>query len=152
MKFLLGIIAFGMSIILMAGFSYAQNADETSATTTNTPNTREAAESRIDAEMVLMSDLSEALIKTIGQLHYLRTLCFGEDEQMWRDYAGKLLEIEAGDDISKKDYLTAAFNKGYYLEKKRYSNCTFDVSVDAAALAENGRHLASMLGDPYRDF
>ena len=48
--------------------------------------------------------------------------------------------------------LVRAFNAGYYQEKERHTECNRNVSVDVAALAENGRHLASMLGDPYRDY
>ena len=35
-------------------------------------------------------------------------------------------------------------------EQARHASCSQAVAVDAAALAENGRHLAGMLGDPYR--
>ena len=113
---------------------------------------REAAEARIDADMVLMSDVAEALSKNLGQLHYLRRLCFGETDQYWRDFAGRMLAIEAGNDAGRREYLTRAFNAGYHQEQERFKSCSPDVSVDAAALAENGRHLASMLGDPHRDF
>lgn len=113
---------------------------------------REQAESRVDSQMVEMSDLTEALIKNIGQLHYLRALCFGEQDQYWRDFAGRMLQLEAGNDEQRRQYLTRAFNAGYFLEQERFKTCSADVSVDAAALAENGRRLATMLGDPYRDF
>lgn len=113
---------------------------------------REAAEARVDADMVLMSDVAEALSKNLGQLHYLRRLCFGETDQFWRDYAGRMLKVETGRDPGRKEYLTRAFNAGYHQEQERFKTCSPDVSVDAAALAENGRHLASMLGDPSRNF
>ena len=115
---------------------------------------REDAETRIEEDLVKMNDMTEALSKLIGRLHYLRTLCFGREDQLWRDYMGGLLEIEVPDtdDETKRDYLTNAFNTGYYLEEARFSECNNSVSIEAAALAENGRRLASMLGDPYRDF
>ena len=113
---------------------------------------REAAEARIDADMVQMSDVAEALSKNLGQLHYLRRLCFGETNQYWRDFAGRMLAIEAKSDPGRREYLTRAFNAGYHQEQERFKTCSPEVSVDAAALAENGRHLASMLGDPHRDF
>ncbi|MEP6342786.1 MAG: TIGR02301 family protein [Maricaulaceae bacterium] len=113
---------------------------------------REAAEARIDADMVQMSDVVEALSKNLGQLHFLRRLCFGDKDQYWRDFAAKMLNIEAEDNPGRQEYLTRAFNAGYTQEQERFTTCTPNVSVDAAALAENGRHLASMLGDPNRDF
>ena len=112
---------------------------------------REAAEARIDADMVKMSDVVEALSKNLGQLHYLRRICFGEDSQKWRDYAGQMLNLEAGTNLDRRQALTRAFNAGYFQEQERYASCSQGVSADAAALAENSRRLASMLGDPYRD-
>ncbi|GHA93718.1 hypothetical protein GCM10009069_16010 [Algimonas arctica] len=112
---------------------------------------REAAELRIEADMVRMTSLVEALAKNLGQMHYLRTLCFGEDDQQWREYMSDMLDIEAPGDTSKQRELTQAFNAGYYLEKKRHSVCSQSVSADVAALAENGRSVSRMLGDPYRE-
>lgn len=112
---------------------------------------REAAEARIDADMVQMSDVAEALAKNLGQLHYLRQLCFGTDDQYWRDFAGQMLRLETGPDASRREYLTRAFNAGFFQEQQRFKSCSSGVSVDVAAISENGRRLASMLGDPYRD-
>ena len=61
------------------------------------------------------------------------------------------MTMESGSDTGRKRQLVSSFNKGYYLEQNRFDTCTKDVSIDAAALAENGRNLASMLGDPYRE-
>lgn len=111
---------------------------------------REKAELRVESDMVKMSNLAEALSKTLGQMHYLRTLCFGEDDQVWRDQMADLLKFEAPRSADKRANLTRAFNTGYYQEQRRHNACSEDVSVDVAALAENGRSLAEMLGDPYR--
>jgi uncharacterized protein (TIGR02301 family) len=112
---------------------------------------REAAELRIEADMVQMTSLVEALAKNLGQMHYLRTLCFGEDDQQWRESMSEMLEIEAPGDTDKQRELTQAFNAGYYLEKRRHTVCSQSVSADVAALAENGRSVSRMLGDPYRE-
>lgn len=112
---------------------------------------REAAELRIEADMVTMTSLVEALSKNLGQIHYLRTLCFGGDDQKWRQYATRMMDIESGNDADRKRQLIRAFNAGYYQEAERHKRCDNSVSIDVAALAENGRHLSSMLGDPYRE-
>ncbi len=112
---------------------------------------REAAEIRVEATMVTMSSLVEAMARNLGQMHYLRTLCFGNDDQKWRSHAGQMLNLEAPDDKARRRELIRAFNAGYYQEEGRHEKCSQAVSIDAAALAENGRHLASMLGDPYRE-
>ena len=112
---------------------------------------REAAELRVEQDMVTMTSLVEALSKNLGQIHYLRTLCFGLNDQKWRDYGERMMTVEANGDQDRHRQLVRAFNAGYYQEKGRHTQCTKQVSVDVAALAENGRHISSMLGDPYRE-
>lgn len=113
---------------------------------------REAAELRVEEDMVKMTSLLEALAKNLGQMHYLRTLCFGDQDQQWRNFMAEMLEVEAPGDSAKQRELTQAFNAGYYQEQTRHTSCDQSVSVDVAALAENGRSVARMLGDPYREF
>ena len=122
-----------------------------SASDTDNDAARIAAELRVEKDMVKMNNLVEAMSKNLGQLHYLRTLCFGTSDQKWRNYASEMMQLEAGADSAQRKNLVRAFNAGYYQEQERHLTCSEAVSVDAAALAENGRHLASMLGDPYRE-
>jgi len=112
---------------------------------------REAAELRIEEDMVTMTSLVEALAKNLGQIHYLRTLCFGPNDQKWRDKGQSMMDIESNGDADRRRQLIRAFNAGYYQEKERHTECSNKVSVDVAALAENGRHISTMLGDPYRE-
>ncbi|MGB0907249.1 MAG: TIGR02301 family protein [Maricaulaceae bacterium] len=112
---------------------------------------REKAELRVEDDMVQMSNLVEALAKNLGQLHFLRTLCYGRDDQFWRERTAGLLSAEAANDEVRKSQLIRAFNAGYYQEKERFQSCSRSVSVDAAAIAENARNIATMLGDPYRE-
>lgn len=112
---------------------------------------REAAEIRVENDMVTMSNLVEALAKNLGQLHYLRTLCFGQNDQTWREQTSAMMNVEAPKDQARRRQLIRAFNAGYYGEKDRFATCTKNVSIDVAALSENARNIASMLGDPYRE-
>ncbi|PHR94385.1 MAG: TIGR02301 family protein [Robiginitomaculum sp.] len=111
----------------------------------------EKAETRIDENMVTMSSLVEALADNLGQLHYLRTLCFSDDDQQWRNTANAMMAIESPQDSTRRRKLVRAFNAGYYQQKERYKSCSNTVAIDVAALAENGRRLSVMLGDPYRE-
>jgi len=111
----------------------------------------EQAESRIDDNMVTMSNLVEALANNLGQLHYLRTLCFTAEDQKWRQTASAMMNVEAPKDSARRRQLIRAFNAGYYAQKDRYQKCANTVAIDVAALAENGRRLSTMLGDPYRE-
>lgn len=112
---------------------------------------REAAELRIEADMQNMTNIVEALFKNLGQIHYLRALCFGTNDQKWRNYAYDMMQIEAPDSQERRSQFIRAFNAGYYQEQERHSQCSNKVSVDVAALAENSRNLATMLGDPFRE-
>jgi len=135
---------------------FAQDAEPTAVTEAEkraaADKAREQAELRIEEQMVEMTSLVEALAKNLGQLHYLRTLCFGDDDQKWRTFAQEMMDIENKNNAAQKSRLVRAFNAGYYQEEARHTKCDRTVSVDVAALSENGRHIASMLGDPYRDF
>ena len=159
---------FALPLLLLAAPAYAQDAEaerpqtESAATEAAKPLTarqkralstqaREAAELRVEQDMVTMTSLVEALSKNLGQIHYLRTLCFGANDQKWRDYGERMMTVESNGDTDRHRQLVRAFNAGYYQEKERHTQCTKDVSVDVAALAENGRHISSMLGDPYRE-
>lgn len=136
--------------------SFAQDAEPSNRTEAQlkeeAQRAREEAERRIEAEMVTMTSLIEALSKNLGQLHYLRTLCFGQGDQKWRDYASQVMSIESRASAATERQLIRAFNAGYYQEQQRHAECNRNVSVDVAALSENGRHIAAMLGDPYRDY
>ena len=75
---------------------------------------RENAELRIEQDMVTMTSLVEALSKNLGQIHYLRTLCFGPNDQKWRDYGQRMMTVEADGDADRHRQLVRAFNAGYY--------------------------------------
>lgn len=111
----------------------------------------ESIEKRLEKDMISMPNMAEALSKNLGQLHYMRRLCFGQSDQTWRDKARAMMDIEAPEDRERRAKLIKAFNDGFYDQQARFNTCGEDVSVEAAAIAENGRHLASMLGDPYRE-
>lgn len=112
---------------------------------------RKEAELRVEADMQSMTNIAEALSKNLGQIHYLRTLCFGTDDQKWRNYANDMMQVEAANDPDRRRQFTRAFNAGYYQEQDRHTRCSSNVSIDVAALAENSRNLATMLGDPFRE-
>lgn len=118
---------------------------------TSDPAVEDSVDKRLEMDMIAMPDLVHALTKNLGQLHYLRTICFGKSDQTWREYAASMMDIEAPSDMEKRRELIGSFNDGFYDQQTRHSKCSENVSTEAAAIAENGRHLASMLGDPYRE-
>jgi len=106
---------------------------------------------RVEKQMTTMTDLPEALANTLGQLHFLRTLCFGRNDQKWRNLAADMMRREAGGRMSYHQQLIRAFNAGYYQQQANIHQCNQMAAIEVAALAENGRRLAVMLGDPYRE-
>lgn len=153
--FLTFIILIVSSSTVVMGTAYGQDAmterEKAAAAKEAALKAREEAELRVEADMITMNNLVEALAKNLGQMHYLRTLCFGDVDQKWRDLATEMMDIESGNDLDEKRELIRAFNAGYYQEEGRHAQCSGSVSADAAALAENGRHISSMLADPYRE-
>ena len=64
----------------------------------NAESTTRQLENQIENNMVAMTGLVEAMSHNLGQLHFLRTLCFGDDDQKWRVEASNMMLIEAPDD------------------------------------------------------
>ncbi len=149
------IVLLGVLTTSVSAPSYGQDAltsrEQAEADKKRALAARELAERRVESDMQTMSNLVEALSKNLGQLHYLRTLCFGENDQTWRVQTSAMMDVEAPKDQARRRQLIRAFNAGYYEEKDRFQTCTKNVSVDAAALSENARNIAVMLGDPYRE-
>ena len=152
MKWLVAIIFLFVSLAPNVSAQDAMTAREKAAAAKAAAlKARENAELRVEADMVTMNSLVEALSKNMGQLHYLRSICYGPSDQKWRDYASQMMNIETAGDGPDRRQLIRAFNAGYYQEEGRHSQCSNAVGADAAALAENGRHISAMLGDPYRE-
>ena len=95
-----------LPLLLLAAPVHAQDAEAEKPLTERekralAAQAREAAELRIEEDMVTMTSLVEALSKNLGQIHYLRTLCFGADDQKWRDYGQRMMTVEANGDADR---------------------------------------------------
>lgn len=129
MRFVLTFLFVGL-FLMLAVPAFAQ-------TTPSTPDLKKEArkaEARIDENMVTMSNLIEALSNHLGQLHFLRTLCYGDDDQKWRQTASDMMNVETPGDGTRRRELIRALNAGYYSQKERYQRCSSTVAVDVAAL------------------
>ncbi|HEV7435524.1 MAG TPA: TIGR02301 family protein [Pseudorhizobium sp.] len=73
------------------------------------------------------------LAEILGSIHYLRTLCGGEDGN-WRQSMQELLNADTATEPKRRERLTAAFNRGYRSFASIHTTCT-----DAARTAEE-RH------------
>lgn len=85
-----------------------------------------------------------ALAEIMGSLAYLRTLCGGQDAQGWRERMEALIEAE-GRTPSRRERLTAAFNRGFRAYALTHRLCTEGTQEASARLAAQGERLARSL-------
>ena len=81
----------------------------------HTPALAQPASPPYEERLVRLSEI-------VGSMHYLRTLCTGDDEG-WRVTMQALIAAEAGDD-ERRAKMTAAFNRGYRAFASVYRSCT----------------------------
>ena len=85
---------------------------------------------RLPEERALLLQLAFEL----GQVHGLRVLCRGEDDQTWRTRMTRLIEVEAPADTFRRQ-LVARFNDGYLAAQGEHAECGTPARDAAARLA-----------------
>lgn len=60
----------------------------------------------------------------LGSVHYLRGLCDPGKAEEWRSGMQALLDVETADEPARREFLTAAFNRGYRAFASVYTQCT----------------------------
>lgn len=63
------------------------------------------------------------LAEVLGSVHYLRTLCAAPSAD-WRSTMQSLLDAETINEPSRREKLTAAFNRGYRAFAAVHTSCT----------------------------
>ena len=91
-----------------------------------------------------LSRLSEIL----GSVHYLRTLC-GERQSGWRGSMQKLIDSETANEPSRRERLTAAFNRGYRSFASVHITCTPAARSAEEAYRAEGATLAAEIAARY---
>lgn len=110
----------------------------------------EATQARIDEYVLSYNTLPEMMAQNLGLLHGLRTLCYGQQDQKWRQHAQTMIRLEATNNKTLQKALTLAFNAGFKQARKDYKVCDIHASTSASMLAENGSRMAIMLARPQR--
>jgi len=90
----------------------------------------------------------QELAQTLGQAHWIRMLCNGDQDETWRRYMQDLLELE-GREGEQHTALVSAFNQGFRSLRTTYKACTDDMKVAEGKLAAHGRELAEQLARAY---
>lgn len=88
------------------------------------------------------------LAQVLGAAHYLRWLCYGRRDQMWREFMAQLLDKE---DQRLRDDLAEAFNDGFDAERLRFDACTPRAQASEVEWKAKGLRLADGLAARYRD-
>ncbi len=116
-----------MLLITTAGPLIAQ---ETGAVPAPAPVQKSAP---YDAQMARLSEI-------LGSLHYLRSLC-GEEDDDWRQAMQELLDADTAGEPTRRERLTAAFNRGYRSFASLHTTC----SDTARAAEERNRNEGATL-------
>lgn len=74
-----------------------------------------------------------SLSEVLGKAHAVRIACNGRNDQYWRSYMQRLLELEAGYGGGLRTSMANAFNAGYSTVEAQFPTCT-----QAAVEAEKG--------------
>ena len=86
-------------------------------------------------------DLSE----TLGKAHAIRVLCNGRNDQYWRSYMLRLLELEAPYGGGLRSSMVNGFNAGFSSGQSEYRACSTDAVAAEKVFAESGQALANRL-------
>jgi uncharacterized protein (TIGR02301 family) len=84
--------------------------------------------------------LSEAM----GSIAFLRGLCTGAEEPVWRERMASLIESEASSP-ARREKLAGAYNRGYRSYALVYRNCTPAAQEALVRLAREGEGLSRTL-------
>ena len=84
--------------------------------------------------------LSEAM----GSMAFLRVLCTGAEEPVWRERMSALMDAEARSS-ARRERLAAAYNRGYRSYALVYRNCTESAQEALVRLAREGEALSRTL-------
>lgn len=86
-----------------------------------------------------------SLAETLGKAHSVRVACNGRDDQYWRGYMQRLLELEAPYQGGLRRSMVNGFNAGFSTGRAYHAQCT-QSTVDAEkTYAEEGQMLANRL-------
>lgn len=102
-----------------------------------------AAESRPAVEKTAPYDPQlSRLAEILGSVHYLRTLC-GSPSSDWRQSMQQLLDAETANEPTRRERLTAAFNRGYRSFAAVHTSCTAAARTAEERYRNEGATLAA---------
>lgn len=85
------------------------------------------------------------LSETLGKAHSVRVVCNGRNDQYWRSYMQRLLELEAPYPGGLRRSLVNGFNAGFSTGDARHHACDSAAVAAEKTYAEEGRALTNRL-------
>jgi uncharacterized protein (TIGR02301 family) len=126
-------IAFlSIALVIMSGASDAQGPGQ---------QPPQPAEAPYDQQLLRLAEI-------IGALHYLRPLCGGDEETVWRDQMQALIDAE-NPDIQRRAKLVDRFNRGHDSFRSVYRSCTVTARLVVENYLEEGVKLSRELTARY---
>ena len=89
------------------------------------------------------------LAEILGSLDFIRNLCEGDSEPQWKAMMGELLDSDAKDETSRREKLTAAYNRGYRTYSAIQTTCSDQLRATAERYRIEGATLATEIAARY---
>jgi uncharacterized protein (TIGR02301 family) len=86
-----------------------------------------------------------ALAEVLGKAHAVRVVCNGRNDQYWRSYMLRLLELEAPYQGGLRRSMVNGFNAGFSWGGSLHSACDAEAATAEKAYAAEGRDLSARL-------
>ena len=86
-----------------------------------------------------------SLSETLGKAHSVRVACNGRDDQYWRTYMQRLLELEAPYQGGLRRSMVNGFNAGFSTGRAYHELCTQETVDAEKTYAMEGQLLANRL-------
>lgn len=86
-----------------------------------------------------------ALSEVLGKAHAVRVVCNGRNDQYWRSYMQRLLDLEAAYGGGLRTSMANAFNAGYSTTEAQFPACTQDAVDAEKGYATDGQTYANRL-------
>lgn len=101
------------------------------------------AQSNVRSQDYLRDVIS--LSEVLGKAHAVRTICNGRNDQYWRGYMQRLMDIEAPYRGGLRDSMVNGFNAGFSVGTARHRQCDTATVAAEKTYASEGRTLTSRL-------
>jgi uncharacterized protein (TIGR02301 family) len=85
------------------------------------------------------------LSETLGKAHAVRVVCNGRNDQYWRSYMQRLLELEAPYQGGLRRSMVNGFNAGFSTGKSLHQVCDSNTVAAEKTYATTGRDLAASM-------